>query len=194
MKVKLTLLREMLGTASNDPDIHREFIASKAPDAKSVEEEVACVGVDEVTEKNMTVFPRFEGKPFVWDYMIKGFFKDACGAMARVPDSLSHGLKAYKKIINDTVFIDEEKIFFQFPAGGGIGNCQRPLRGQTAQGERISLANSETVPIGTTLEFNITCLNKDTEKYVKEWLGYGKLKGLGQWRNSGRGRFSVEIS
>ena len=28
---------------------------------------------------------------------------------------------------------------------------------------------------------------------VKEWLSYGKLRGLGQWRNSGKGRFCCEI-
>ena len=28
---------------------------------------------------------------------------------------------------------------------------------------------------------------------VKEWLSYGKLRGLGQWRNSGKGRFLCEI-
>ena len=27
------------------------------------------------------------------------------------------------------------------------------------------------------------------EKLVREWLDYGKLRGLGQWRNSGKGRF-----
>lgn len=26
-----------------------------------------------------------------------------------------------------------------------------------------------------------------------EWLDYGKLRGLGQWRNSGKGRFTYEI-
>lgn len=26
-----------------------------------------------------------------------------------------------------------------------------------------------------------------------EWLDYGKLRGLGQWRNSGKGRFTYEL-
>lgn len=27
---------------------------------------------------------------------------------------------------------------------------------------------------------------------VREWLDYGMLRGLGQWRNSGKGRFTWE--
>ena len=41
MKVKLTFTEELLGTASADPEIHAEFIASKGPDAKTLAEEVA---------------------------------------------------------------------------------------------------------------------------------------------------------
>ena len=43
MRVRLTLTEEMLGTASNNPEIHSEFIASKAPDAKSREEEIESI-------------------------------------------------------------------------------------------------------------------------------------------------------
>ena len=48
LKVKVTFTEEILGTASNDKEVHKEFIASKAPDAPSREEEVAAVGVEEV--------------------------------------------------------------------------------------------------------------------------------------------------
>jgi len=27
------------------------------------------------------------------------------------------------------------------------------------------------------------------EKLLREWLDYGQFKGIGQWRNSGKGRF-----
>ena len=64
---------------------------------------------------------------------------------------------------------------------------------QTAQGERVSLANSEQIPAGSTCEFEITCMDDAHEKAVMEWLDYGKLRGLGQWRNSGKGRFTYEI-
>lgn len=34
MRVKLTFIDEVLGTAANDPEIHETYIASKAPDAQ----------------------------------------------------------------------------------------------------------------------------------------------------------------
>ena len=188
LKIRITFTEEVLGTSSNNPEIHDEFIASKAPDAPSRAEEVEALGVDEVVEKSMTVFPKLEdGTPFVWDYQIKGFFKDTCGVLRKVTGSLSSKIKAYKKEIDGLVFVKERKIPFQ--NYGKIGECQRPLRGQTAQGERIALAHSETVQADSYIDLTIVCLKDDMMKAVKEWLDYGKFRGLGQWRNSGKGRF-----
>jgi len=196
MKIRLTFAEEVLGTASANPEIHREFIASNAPDAKTREEEVAAIGVDETVEKSMTVFPRDEkGNPIFWDYQIKGFFKDACSMLARVggkgnPANGSGKLKAYKKVIDGMIFVSPRMV--PITIAGKIGNCQRPLRGQTAQGERIALANSETIPAGSAIEFDVKCLDKTHEGVVREWLDYGELRGIGQWRNSGKGRFTWE--
>ena len=188
MKVRVTLLEEMLGTASNNPDIHSEYIASKAPDAKSKEEEIEAIGVDAEIEKSMTVFPRNKaGQPIMWDYQAKGFFKDACGMLRNVKGSESSKMKAYKKKIDGLIFVKEREIPIQM--SGEIGNCQRPLRAQTMQGERVTLANSETIPAGSTLEFTVCCLVDGDVDVVKEWLDYGKWRGLGQWRNSGKGKF-----
>ena len=188
IKVKLTFLEEVLGTASADKEIHGKFIASKAPDAPSREEEIEALGVEEVTEKSMTVFPRnTEGKPIFWDYQIKGFFKDACGMLRKVPNSASSKIKAYKKEIDGLIFVKEREIPIIFD--GEIGSCQRPLRAQTAQGERVALANSETVPAGSTIEFTIQLMCDTHEKAVREWLDYGVFRGIGQWRNSGKGKF-----
>lgn len=189
LKVRLTFTEEVLGTASNNPEIHSEFIASKAPDAKSTAEEVEAIGVDEFVEKSMTVFPKLDdGTPFVWDYQIKGFFKDTCSALRKVSGTESAKIKAFKKEIDGLVFINERKIPFE--NYGKIGECQRPLRASTAQGERIALAHSETVAAGSQIEFTIVCLKDDMMKVVKEWLDYGKYRGLGQWRNSGKGKFT----
>lgn len=187
LKVVFTFTEEVLGTCSANPEVHKEFIASKSPDPATIEDEVAAIGVDAATEKAMTVFPKEGGKPFFYDYQIKGFFKDACAALARVPDTRSAKLKAYKKVIDGLIFPKPRKILVQFP--GTIGNCQRPLRAQTAQGERIALANSETLPAGSKIEFEILLMNDTHESIVSEWLDYGQFKGIGQWRNSGKGRF-----
>jgi len=188
IKVRITFTEELLGTANSDPNIHSEFIASKAPDAPSREEEIEALGADEVERKEMTVFPRNkEGQPIIWDYQIKGSFKDACGALRKVAGTESSKLKAYKKEIDGLIFPEPRQIPIIFD--GKIGTCQRPLRASTAQGERVALANSETIPAGATIEFTVKCLCDSHLKAVIEWLNYGIYRGMGQWRNSGKGRF-----
>lgn len=191
IKVKVTTTDEILGTASANPEIHREFIAGNAPDAPSMEEEVAAIGAEGVFEKGMTVFPRVDGKPIAWDYQWKGFFKDACGMLRKVPGSECSKIKAYKKEIDGLVFIEPRAIPIVFD--GEIGICQRPLRGQTAQGERIALASSESIPAGATMEFNVKCLCDSHMPAIIEMLNYGVLRGFGQWRNSGKGRFTYQV-
>ena len=115
MNIKITLTNEMLGTASADPEIHKTYIASKGPDAATLEEEVAALGTDEVAKKAMTVFPRLEnGQPFMWNYQLKGFFKDACSALQRCKGSEmakeSLKFKAFKKIIDGCIFVEPRKI------------------------------------------------------------------------------------
>ena len=191
IKVRLTFFEEILGTASNNPDIHSEFIASKAPTPESSDEEVAAINVAEEIEKSMTVFPRNEeGTPILFDYQVKGFFKDACGVLRRVTGSKASKIKAYKKEIDGLMFIFPRMIPLNMP--GPMGECQRPLRAATAQGERIALAHSEAAPAGTTIELEIRCMTKDMYDLARECLDYGQLRGIGQWRNSGKGRFTYE--
>lgn len=193
LKVTLTFNEYILGTASANPEIHAEFIASKAPDAQKMEEEVANVGADEVFEKSLTVFPRGkEGEPILYDYQVKGFFKDTCGMLKRVPGTESGKLKAYKKEIDGLIFVKEREI--PIKTDKPITILQRPLRAQTAQGERVALASSERIEAGATVTFTIMTLRDDLMPVVKEWLEYGALRGIGQWRNSGAGRFSWEIA
>lgn len=189
LKVRLTFLEPVLGTASGNHALHSEYIASKAPDAQTREEEVADLGVEEVEKKEMTVFPKLEdGTPFLYDYQIKGFFKNACKALNGADGYTK--LTAYKTKIDNLVFIKERKSPYKFE--GEIGNLQRPLRASTAQGERIALANSEMIPAGAQVEFTITSFSKDIMKNVTEWLDYGRYNGIGQWHNARYGTFTWE--
>ena len=193
LKVRITFFEESLGTANNDPSIHEKFIASKAPDPKSIKEEVEALGVDAVVNESMTVFPKDEnGNPFVYDYQWKGYLKDAAKALKKVSDTESSKkeFRAYKQIIDKLIFPQPRKI--PINVKGEIGSCQRPLRASTPQGEIVALANSESVPAGSTEEFSILLLDDKHEEWVRELLDYGKLGGTGQWRNSGKGRFTVE--
>lgn len=192
MRVRINFLEPILGTWPADPEVASKYIASKAPDAGTITDEIAATSVEEVTEKAMTIFPRNPaGAPVLYDYQIKGFFKDACGMLARVKGTESSKIKAYKKIIDGLIFPEPRMIPLEL--SGEIGNCQRPLRAQTAQGERVSLANSEEMPAGTTAEFTVRLLDEGHETLVLEWLEYGRLRGIGQWRNSGKGRFAFEV-
>lgn len=187
MNVKITFTEPLLGTWPANPDIARDFIASKTPDAATIEDEIAATSVDEVADKAMTIFPRDNGAPIVYDYQIKGFFKDACGMLARVKGTKSSTVKAYKKIIDGLIFPEPRMIPVEL--SGPMETCQRPLRAQTAQGERVSLANSEQIPAGSSITFSIYLVDEAHEALVREWLDYGARRGLGQWRNSGKGRF-----
>ena len=169
LKVKITFLEPVLGTWPSNQNVARDFIASKSPDAATIEDEVAALGADAVADKGMTVFPRNEnGEPVLYDYQIKGFFKDSCGMLARVGGKTETGKKravnesgkisAYKKVIDGLIFPQPRMI--PIKVNGEIGDCQRPLRAQTAQGERVSLANSEEIPAGSTCEQVVTAVQR----------------------------------
>ena len=202
IKYKVTFIEGLLGTAPNDKDIYGNFIGSKAPDAPTMEQEIEAIGVDEYAEKGITVFPRnADGNPILFDYQIKGFFKDACGMLSRLSGKDESGKKkkavnesgkltAYKKVIDGLIFVAPREIPIKFD--GEITLCQRPLRAQTAQGERVALASSEEIPAGASIEFTVTCLDDGHAAAVREWMEYGFLRGIGQWRNSGKGRFTFE--
>lgn len=192
LKVRLTFVESILGTASANDDVYRDFIGSKSPDAASVDDEVAAIGVDAVVEKGKTVFPKLpDGTPFLYDYQIKGFFKDTCGGLRKVKGSKSEKIKAFKKEIDKLIFVEPRCIPFE--CYGEIGECQRPLRAQTMQGERVSLAISDEIAAGAQVEFTVTMLADEHEAAVREWLDYGRFSGIGQWRNSGKGRFTYEV-
>nr|DAO45363.1 MAG TPA: hypothetical protein [Caudoviricetes sp.] len=191
-KVRVTFTEELLGTASGNKDLHRDYIASKAPDAEKLEEEVEALGVEGVLEKSMTVFPRNEeGTPILYDYQVKGFFKDCAGVLRKVPGTKASKIKAYKKEIDGLLFVFPRKI--PICAAGALGTCVRSLRASSPMGERTALATSETIPAGSTMEFTISCLTEDMEVLAMECLEYGILRGMGQWRNSGKGRFTFEL-
>lgn len=99
----------------------------------------------------------------------------------------------------------------------GVDALERPLRGQTQQGERIALARSEKVEEGAQLALTVLVLapgNKRTEDtddgeedegkkkkprkslasfdldHIRNCLDYGSRKGLLQWRGGGWGRIN----
>jgi hypothetical protein len=193
MKIRITLTEEMLGTKAANPDVFADFIASKHPSGTPQKDELESVEHRE--EAGTTVFSRINGQIGIFDYAVKGFFKDACGAMNRFDKELRNGLEklpAYKTKIDGCIFVKPRFIPIILPTDAKVGVCERPLRADTAQGPRVSVCRSEAVPAGSIIECEISILSKELIPYVEAWLGYGALRGLGQWRNSGKGRFGWE--
>jgi len=208
LHVKITLTNGMLGTSPADPKIYENYIGKNAPNSATLEEEIEALGVDAVAQRGMTVFSRTEdGRPMLYDYMIKGYFKETCSALQRlipkdpatgkriknsgVNESSKLGLTTYKSIIDTLVFVKPREIPIMFD--GEVTTCQRSLRAETMQGPRVSLACSEQVPAGATMEFTVVCFDDSHAAAVKEWLNHGEFHGLGQWRNAGKGTFTWEL-
>lgn len=199
-KFRLKGLMPILGSVALDKEIYTKYLATKS---KTDEERArAAEDVDNVTntEGGITGFYRDveTGNVILKGYQIKGFFKEAAKALK---DQI--GLTAHVSKIDNFVFIAENNIpvmrdgeWVQNPDGF----LERPLRGETAQGPRVSLAKSEMINEGWYVDITIKVIeNKSTKKSVEmsmdvieQLLEYGALKGLLQWRNAGYGSFSFE--
>ena len=203
IRAKLYFIEELLGTCAANKELHSEYIASKAPDAQKRDDEIAAIGVEAATEKAMTVFPRNQkGEKILWAYQIKGYMKAAQKTLNLFNKKGSANyLAAYKSKIDNLVFIKavedswkdrDHGIVIHTPAGVDSPDCQRPLRAATPMGDRNTLAHSETCPADSWVMIDILTRDDSLESYIRTWLDSGYLYGIGQWRNSGKGRFLWE--
>jgi hypothetical protein len=188
MKIRITLLEEMLGTKPSDSKVFETYIASKHPSGVPQKDELESAAKCE--ERGSSIFHKEDGTPYVEDYCIKGFFKEACGSLRNADGTKSKELKAYKTRIDGLIFTYPRFILAEMPTKTEIGVCQRPLRAETMQGPRVTVVSSETLPKGTTFDVEIHYLANSLLPLITEWLNYGRYRGLGGWRNSGKGRFS----
>ena len=201
MKVRITFEEPVLGTRPADPEIHARYIASKAPDHKTMAEEIAAHGTEEVEERTKTIFEKLEdGTPYLYTYMLEGFLKEAARTLKKVPGTKTSKTTAYIKKIDNLIFVEGPlkgkrrimPLYMPMDLDLTATDNQRPLRASTPQGERVALAHSEEAPAGTYFECTINCMVDADAALVREWLDYGHWKGMGQWRNSGLGRFEWE--
>jgi len=192
-KVTLTFTEQVLGTVPKSGEVYERYIQSRANDLSDEQAGEELETIEEIEEKGWTGFHTLGGQPILYDYVLKGFFKDACGMLRRASDTKSSKLSAYKKVIDGLVFIEPRRITLELPANGEMSVLERPLRANTAQGERVTLARSDVCPEGTRMSFQVTVLGQVKEPLLREWLDYGALRGLGQWRNAGWGRFGYEM-
>ena len=192
IKLRLTLTEDILGTASGNKELYADYIATKAPSVDLIEQEIDDFDPALALEKATTIFPRLpDGTPFMYDYQFKGFLKDSAAVLRKVTGSYCSRVKAYKKEIDGLVFPSPRKI--PINVNGEIGICERPLRASTPQGERVALSVSESIPAGSTIELEVGYMTDSMKHLIMECLDYGIYRGLGQWRNSGKGRFTYEV-
>lgn len=191
-EVKIRLIEPMLGTVAKDPEVYKSFIESKKPADLSNDDESSTVDerllndAKEAEKKGWTGFHVDEKGLFIYDYMIKGFLKNAGNILKGQLD-----VTALKSKISNQVFVSPRKIHLGIKDPNGV--LERPLRAQTPQGPRVSLVRSDTVDAGTEITFTMKWIkgNNISEKLLKDVLAYGELQGLGQWRNGGYGAFTV---
>lgn len=160
----------------------------------------------ELDYKGITVFfwDKETSLPCIGDHMIYGFMKAASEAISRTEakkaGAMLQSTTHTKSIINQHVGCDKQFIPFdrdiaRLPSGLPR-YCQRSLRAMTPQGPRVTLAKSEEVPAGAKLSFQLKVMKNSplTLPIIERIFDYGELKGLGQWRNSGKGVFTHKIT
>lgn len=203
----------ILGSASSNPDIYRDYIASKAPPGTETDSEVDLLPTSEQPKERPTVFRVKKDlagveHPILLGYMIKGFFTEACKQLRDCGEpTFSAELTSFKKDIAGKLDICPYPLGEEFPESerddkrsilihydGEIGYNQRPLRADTPQGTRVALTSSQEIGPGAWVEFEIVVLgSRISENVLREWLTYGEIKGAGQWRNGGHGKFTFEL-
>lgn len=179
------------------------------PESEQPTTQEAAEDTEEKVEKQTTVFPRNpDGTIFCYDYQWRGFFKEALAVGIEIGALAMGNLSKWliRKTVDSMLFVAERRVPFLDPSGQPIKTVnllQRPLRAMTMRGERICLARSEILPAGTQVNYTakwLECAAKSTSKMsitldAVIWaLDYGALKGFGQWRGGGYGRFGYEIT
>lgn len=189
----------LLGSSPANKEVFTEFLVGKTKTPKEKQAALADVeNIDENLEKGTTVFYRNNGGLILKGYQVKGFLKSAAKALK---DQLN--LKSYLSKVDTYVFVMEKDIPIMRD-GEQItepdGFLERPQRCETAQGPRIFLAKSEEVQAPWYIDVTIRVVeNTKTAKsaaidmdMIKDFLDYGALSGLLQWRNAGHGTFEYE--
>ncbi len=194
--LRLVMTEPLLGTQPQK-EIASKYITSKfaeRAEKEGISENGSGLPEDELgtltesLEKGTTVFHKEDGQAIYYDYHVKGFLKES----ANIQNGMD-GVKALRSKVDNFVFVSPRRIVLNIPNGEEIAYLERPLRAQTMQGPRVTLARSEMLPIGTWLECELTVLGVFSEKMLRAILDYGAFKGMGQWRNGSYGRFTYEL-
>lgn len=208
LSVVCTFTEPALGTANANPELHKEHIASRSPDAEKIQEEIEALPAEDQLDKATTVFPAEEGNPFAYDYQIRGFFKGQISTLVEIDEPCAKSLSkwTFKRAVDTMLFVTPRRNFFTDPSGARIQAADiktntRPMRVSTMRGDRVCLATSQELPPGTQLAFNVEWIVNGSAPTAKgrlrinrdlivASLDLGQLYGFSQWRGGGFGRFT----
>lgn len=207
-RCEVELTEPMLGTVPANKQVYTDYIRDKEAEKRvpvpEADAEAVTQADEEVLDLGAKGYTSFyqdkEGHPILMDYQIKGFLKEAGNIMKDVIEGsdakgkVVEGFKALRSHIDNELFVFPRRI--KIADKVDPEPLERPLRAMTQQGPRVALVKSDTVPEGTTFEFEIRVLkhSKINEGAIRLVLDYGAVKGFGQWRNGGYGRFEYRLT
>lgn len=200
-KYRLTGLTPLLGSQPASESIRTQYVAAKAPDSQLSEEERDLFEAEQLDTRGLSVFardPDNDERLILLDYMVRGFFKAAFGALQS-----SLGVKAHKSKVDKYLFVAPRRIAIMRdgePICDEDAQFERTLRADTPKGPRTGLQASEMIdlPWSVTIELQLIPNGSTPKSPALTWenieaaLDYGQLSGLGQFRNGSFGRFSWE--
>lgn len=200
-KYRLIGRTPILGSQPASEAIRTQYVASKAPDPQLSEEERKLFA-DEMREvSGLTVFardPDHDDQIVILDYMVRGFFKAAFGALQK-----QLGVKSYKSKVDRYLFVAPRRIPVLRdgePMLDEDSQFERTLRADTPKGPRVGLQASECIetPWSVEIELRLIANEGSAKSHALTWDGietaleYGELSGLGQFRNGSYGAFTWE--
>lgn len=191
-RVKVTFINPILGSQPAE-NVASVYIANRAG-MPLPEDEVETL--PDALDRGTTVFHKdASGRPVLWDYQIRGFLKAAAQVLN---GKVSGNVRNLRSKVNSLVFVSPRLIRINGPDDADVRDLldylERPLRAQTAQGDRVALARSEMLPEGCSVTFGLEVLPGEiSQGVIEDLLDYGFYSGLGQWRNGGWGNFRYEL-
>lgn len=135
--------------------------------------------------KPQTSFFRDAHGPFLMNYQVLGHLKEQGNLLK---EQLQ--IKQLRKKVELYCYVAPRRIYFNQDVAGEI---TRPLRAETMQGPRVTLATSDVIARGARLTFGVNLL-RNTQmdgETLRTLLEFGQFRGLGQWRTAGWGLYEL---
>lgn len=189
----IEFLEPVLGTAPKDRELYESYIIERAKkEGVEVDEEEELATIEDLAQRGWTGFHSDNTGLFLYDYQIRGYFKEAGSATKHI-----HGVKNVNTKVDRWLFVRPRRIYFT--RNGTVikqpeSVLERPIRAMTMRGPRTSLVRSDSIQAGAQLICTLDVINDEiSEKFLRTCLDYGSMSGMGQWRTGGYGRFTYDL-